>query len=90
MGLLGTLFFGERKFKPILINLPYQMISAIETVVFLDNAHAREWEKVDRDYVVGIAIAEYLQKKLVDKPNQLPDPVLEQMYTNGRRQSRSY
>lgn len=90
--LVDTLF-KDRHSTRITFTLPTKLLMALETLVYLRNMTSDN-DEVDRDYVIGLALAHYLQKHLVDR-NELkiasipPAPLdEEERYTSGRTQYR--
>lgn len=82
--------FAERQTMYVTFKLPTKIIVATETAVYLRNSASNE--DVDRDYIVTLALAEFLQRELVDR-NDTPTPPPVQAsedfrFTSGRRQAR--
>lgn len=81
--------FAERQNMYVTFKLPTKLIVATETVAYLWSSTSEE--QVNRDQVVTHALAEFLQRELVDKtpPEPEPPPTSEDYrFTSGRRQAR--
>lgn len=91
MGFFGRLvdaLLNDRQQITIQVTLPTKLYMAIETITYMDNETSED--EIDRDYIIGIALARYAHRRLAPKtpaPTPLP-PTKEPEFTNGRKQSR--
>lgn len=86
--------FRERHSTSVVVTLPTKLLMAADTLVYLRNEATDEDGEIDRDYIIGLALAQFLQKHLVEKNETKikaipPAPPKPPEYTNGRRQART-
>lgn len=97
MGFLTGLvshIFREKHSTSVVITLPTKLLMATDTLVYLRNEGCNDGGEVDRDFIVGLALAQYVQHHLYDKnatkiKSVPPSPLKPPEYTNGRRQAKA-